>query len=142
MYKIFNKNALTRNERFQNAVVVGIAVTVGLCIVYTIICNLLDIEFEILYIGIGYLIGLAIQKAGRGVQLRFSILAAVLAALCFIVGDLLSIMVPELLGNPNYWLYMLRIYLGSWAQLNLSVLISLAFRIIGVYVAYNYARIV
>jgi len=142
MYKIFNKNALTRNERFQNAVVVGIAVTVGLCIVYTIICNLLDIEFEILYIGIGYLIGMAIQKAGRGVQLRFSILAAVLATLCFVVGDLLSIMMPELLGNPSYWLYMLKLYLGSWAHLNLGVLLSLAFRIFGVYIAYNYARIV
>ena len=142
MYKIFNKNALTRNERFQNAVVIGIAVTVALCICYTIVCNLLDIEFEILYIGIGYLIGLSIQKAGRGVQLRFSILAAVLTTLCFIIGDLVTLFGLELLSQPSMWLGLLRLYFGYWAQLDFGILISLAFRVIGVFSAYNYARIV
>ena len=142
MYKIYNKNALTKNERFQNALVVGIATTVGLCIGYSIVCSVLDIEFQILYVGIGYLIGLAIQKAGRGVQLRFSVLAAVLATLCFIIGDLATMFGPEFIFNPSYWLIGLKFYFGYWAQLNVSILLSLAFRIFGVYCAYNYARIV
>ena len=142
MYKIFNKNALTRNERFQNAIVAGVAVTIGLCIVYTVICNLLDIEFEVLYIGIGYLIGLSIQKAGKGVQLRFSILAAVLTALCFIIGDLVTRYGLGYVSMPSMWLYLLKDYFSYWARLDFGTILSLAFRIFGVFSAYNYARIV
>ena len=142
MFKVYNKSALTRNERFKNAVVVGVLATIGLTIAYAIVSRVLMLELQILYIGIGYLIGLSIQKAGKGVQPRFSILAACLALLCFIIGDIIAIFGPEIIMSPNSWLVVLRIYFSMFTELDSSIVFSLVFRIIGVYCAYNYARIV
>jgi hypothetical protein len=143
MFKVYNKDALTRNERFQNAVVVGIGATVGLTLVYGFITSLLSLEFSVLYMLMGYVIGLVIQKAGRGVQVRFSVLAAICAFFCFFIGDMISIFGFAVLVSPSMWFDAVRIILSIWLSgLDISTLLSLAFRVLGIYFAYVYARIV
>lgn len=143
MFKIYNKDALTRNERFQNACIVGILVTIGLTLAYGLISSILFLELEILYIAIGYLIGMSIQKAGRGVQVRFSILGAICAFVCFFIGDMIAIFGFEILIAPQYWFEAIQVLLSVWLEVfDISTLLSLAFRIVGIYFAYVYARIV
>lgn len=143
MLKIYNKDALTRNERFQNACVVGILTTLGLTIAYGILSNVLFLELQILYMAIGYLIGMSIQKAGRGVQVRFSVLGAICAFVCFFVGDIISIFGFSALFTPSMYGIVLHSVISMWlGGMDVSTLLSLAFRVIGIYFAYVYARIV
>ena len=90
MFKIYNTNAITRKQRFQNALVCGISAAIISAIVYIIFSSVFNINYSmsILFVPIGYFIGWVIQKFGRGVQIQFSILAVVLTALVIIVCDL------------------------------------------------------
>ena len=143
MLKIYNKDALTRNERFQNACVVGILVTLGLTIAYGILSRILFIQLQILYMAIGYVIGITIQKFGHGVQVRFSILAAICAFICFFVGDIISIFGFSILFAPSMYIFAIRTIISVWLSgLGISSLLSLGFRVLGIYFAYVYARIV
>ncbi|MDD6466929.1 MAG: hypothetical protein PUF50_01970 [Erysipelotrichaceae bacterium] len=141
MFKIYNKNALTRNERFQNALLVGILVTVAFTVLYGILCSFLVLELQLLYLAFGYGIGMAIQKAGRGVQPRFAILAAVCAFFCFFIGDLLCYFGFGILTNPSMWPIAIRFLIQIWLNVDLSSILSLLFRISGIYLAYQSARI-
>ena len=47
MLKIYNKQALTRNERFIRAVGYGVGATVGLTILYGLLARFLMFEFSV-----------------------------------------------------------------------------------------------
>ena len=145
MFQVFNKGALTRNQRFARAVLFGLLASLGLCIVYGLISSMLHIEFSYAFILIGYLIGITIQKMGRGVQIQFSVLGAVLAALTFIFADLIAWYGFGVFTSLNFMIFALR----SWATIMLDLtaggisgLLSLMFRGFGVIVAYQNSRIV
>ena len=87
MMKVFNTRALSQNSRFNRALLVGMSSSIILGIVYGYIVRILPIRFSIIYLGIGWLIGDLIQKYGRGVQNRFSVLAAVCAIFSFLIAD-------------------------------------------------------
>ena len=138
MYKIYNKSAITRQERFLNALIYGTTATIILTLVYGFIAHIASFEFSVVYLAIGYAIGYVIQRFGRGVQIQFSILAALLAGICFVLGDIIS-----LIGfDFRYWLraffFLMELYLST----NINSLLSLAFRIGGIYFAFKNARIV
>ena len=125
MFQVFNQHALTRNQRFLRALFFGTLASIGLCIAYGLISSLLSIEFSYAFVGIGYLIGMTIQKMGRGVQVKFSVLAAVLAVLTFVFG-------------LKTWINLMM----NFSTGGVSGLISLLFRGFGVIAAYQSARIV
>ena len=52
MYKIFNSNALNRNQRFLRALILGTVSAVVLGIVYGLFSSTLRIEFSIVYLAI------------------------------------------------------------------------------------------
>lgn len=141
MFKVYNKRAVTRQERFMNALVVGIGATVAITFIYGLLASILRVEFSVVYLAIGYAIGYVIQKYGRGVQIQFSILAAVLAALCFLFGDMIAMFGFRILITPQWWLSALRIEFAQLAATNINSLLSLAFRLGGIYFAYVNARI-
>ncbi|NTW95205.1 MAG: hypothetical protein HGB31_01125 [Erysipelotrichaceae bacterium] len=142
MLKVFNTRALTSNQRFSRALMVGIPAALGAAILYGIISPAIRFEFSVVYVGIGWGLGWLIQKYGRGVQPKFSILAAVLAALCFVLGDLISVVGVGILFQPLVLIQMLFLNLPAYLQTNASVLLGTAFRVLGVYMAYTNARIV
>jgi hypothetical protein len=139
MFRVYNSFALNSKQRFLRACLFGIPTAIGLGIAYGIISRILPIAFSIVYVGIGYLIGYVIQKFGRGVQPKFSYLAAGLAVLSFILSDVI-----RYFGlNLGYDLFgqilaiVSQVYLGS-----INGLINLAFIAWGVIMAFNTARIV
>ena len=145
MFQVFNERALTRNQRFLRALLYGTLVSVGLCVAYGLISSLLGIEFSYAFVGIGYLIGMTIQKKGRGVQVKFSVLAAVLAVLTFVFADLIAWFGFSVFMSPEYFLFGLK----AWASVMLDIssggisgMLSLLFRGFGVVAAYQSARIV
>ncbi len=89
MLKVYNKSALTRQQRFQNAVVTGLLAAVCCVAVIFVLHRIVHVFFDILYVGAGYLIGYVICRYGKGVQVRFSVLAVVLTLAVIIIGDML-----------------------------------------------------
>ena len=73
MLKVFNTDALTKNQRFNQALLYGIPSALVLGIGFGIISSMFHIEFSIMYVLFGYLIGLVIQKKVRRVQTKFSV---------------------------------------------------------------------
>jgi hypothetical protein len=139
MFRVYNSFALNSKQRFLRACLFGIPTAIGLGIAYGIISRILPIAFSIVYVGIGYLIGYVIQKFGRGVQPKFSYLAAGLTILSFILSDVIRYfgfnlgfdLVSQIIAIIT------QVYLGS-----VYGLINLAFIAWGVIMAYNTARIV
>ncbi|MBQ4342467.1 MAG: hypothetical protein IJC38_01100 [Erysipelotrichaceae bacterium] len=145
MFQVFNKGALTRNQRFARAVVFGTLASLGLCLVYGLISSSMRIEFSYAFVLMGYLIGLAIQKMGRGVQVQFSILGAVLAALTFVFADLIAWYGFSVFTSLDFLIFGLRSWLNvmmNFTAGGVSGLLSLLFRGFGVIVAYQNSRIV
>lgn len=139
MYRIYNSFKLNSNQRFLNALLYGIPTALGLGIAYGYISRILPITFSIVYVGIGYLIGMVIQKFGRGVQVKFSILGAVLAGIAFVLSDVVRYFGLSL--NPiilyQAILIITHVYLGS-----INGLINLLFFAWGIVTAYNKSRII
>ena len=136
--KVYNRNALTRNQRFNNALLYGILATLGVSLTYGLFFHYMPMPFifSATYIAIGYIIGYVIQVKGRGVQQRFSILAVVLTIIAFILGDLIKNVGLVVFTNPLLFVLSFKAYLS-----NLTA-IPLIFRAIGVYYAYINARVV
>ena len=139
MYRIYNSFKLNSNQRFLNALLYGIPTALGLGIAYGYISRILPITFSIVYVGIGYLIGMVIQKFGRGVQVKFSILGAVLAGIAFVLSDVVRYFGLSLSPIILYQavLIITQVYLGS-----INGLINLLFFAWGIVTAYNKSRII
>ena len=88
MFKIYNSSAITRKQRFSNAIVVGLA-TAALCtLAFVLLFRLFSVYFGILFVAMGFAIGWMIQHYGKGVQIQFSILAVVLTLIAIFVSDM------------------------------------------------------
>lgn len=145
MFEVFNKGALTRNQRFVRALVSGIIVTIVLAVAYGLVAQLLDFEFSVVFVGIGYLIGTTIQKMGRGVQIQFSILGAVLAFLCFFFADIISWFGFSVFSSFGYLGFAAKYWFQvffSFSSIDPWLVLSLMFRGLGVYSAYQNSRVV
>ena len=128
MLKVYNKNALTRHERFQNAIVVGALTAIGCLVLSYVLINVYHVYFSIIFIAIGYVIGYMIQKYGKGVQPKFSLLAGGLTlAVCLIIEFMMYGSLQGIISNLTADVYSLLelIYIGA-----------------GCYLAYTNARIV
>ena len=145
MFQVFNKGALTRNQRMTRAILFGTLASLALCVVYGLISSMMSIEFSYAFVAMGYAIGLVIQKTGRGVQIQFSILGAVLAALTFIFADLIAWFGFSVFTSMDYLMFGLRTWVSvlmDFSMGGVSGLLSLLFRAFGVVVAYQNSRIV
>ena len=139
MFKVFNSHALSSQQRFVKALLYGVPTALGLGLVYGILLRIIPIAFSLVYVGIGYLIGLVIQKYGRGVQPKFSWLAAILSIVSFLLSETVRIVGLNFsLGAIYLMVFILpQRYLGS-----INGLINLAFVAYGAYMAYRMARII
>lgn len=142
MLQIYNKNAVTKHERFIRGCIAGILSSLVLAVLYGIISSYLLITFEIFYVAIGYGIGYSIQKFGRGIQLRFSILGAVCAGCCFILADMISIGGFAIFTNFGFFITVFRFILTSLFSTSINSLLGLLFRAAGIMAAYQTSRIV
>lgn len=141
MLKVYNKDVLQKNQRFIQAILYGLPVSISLGIVYGLVTELIHIEFSAAFVLIGYVIGLTIQKFGRGVQLKFSILGAVLAVISFLIGDLVFLFGFDVFFN-GFFFQAIIYRIQTLASTNINSLLALLFRVLGVYYAYITSRIV
>lgn len=136
MMRIFNTQALSQKQRFTKAIILAVPAALGLGYAYGLITFFIPIRFSIVYIGIGWVLGRLIQKVGRGIDLKFSILAAALSVLSFLISDLIS-----MVGlNPLPYLSLLYVLPISYLN-SINGLLHLLFIGLGAIMAYDQARI-
>ena len=126
--KVFNTRALTRKQRFTKALLTGIACAAAAIIILYILFNVFGLYMSLLYVAVGFGIGMAIQYFGRGVQIQFSLLAAGLTLAVIVIVDLLTI------GLDNAMAYL--------TQFGLDSLWEIGYRAAAIYLAYRYSRVV
>ncbi len=130
MFQIYNKQAITRKQRFQNALIVGILTAAVCVLVFTGIFHFFRVYFGILFIVMGYAISFMIQRYGKGVQIQFAILSVVLTLLAIFVSDMIIYN-----GNISALLMIL-----SWS--GVDALWQIGYRILALITAYQNARII
>ena len=70
---------LVRAQSLRNAIMAGLIVIIVFCLLWIVVSSLTGRVFAWMTVVLGYVLGLAIRHAGRGVDWRFPALAAVLA---------------------------------------------------------------
>ena len=141
--KIYNAKYLDNNQRFIVAIITGLIAAIILGTLYGLITSFLHIEFSVMFVAVGYGIAATIKHFGRGVHTRFMVVGAIMTFLAIFIGDLVSaislngVAVLFTSGNLPVIATTFLSYLRSFASLNPFTLISLAFRLIGIYVGYT-----
>ena len=77
--QIYNAGNIDHNSRFVLSIVIGLLGAVAMGIIYGMVQSILRIEFEYMYILIGWLIGEMIRRIGHGVTKKYNVLGAILA---------------------------------------------------------------
>ena len=90
MLKIYNSNAITRQQRMNNAILFGVGASLVCAIILWVVSNVIGVYMPVLFIPAAYLISWLIRRYGRGVQIQFSLLAVGLTARVIIITDLLT----------------------------------------------------
>jgi hypothetical protein len=83
--------SLRASQRLVPAVLAGSAAAAVGAAAWTLVAVLLHQEWAWLAIGVGWLTGWAVRRAGRGFEVRFAALGALLAVSGIVAGKLLSL---------------------------------------------------
>ena len=135
--RVYNPSSF-RNQRFLRGSLAGLAVSVALAVVYAFLTSLIHIQFSILYIGVGYLIGQSILYMGHGVKQRFKVLGVVCAVIFILLADSLMMSGFNFHYFPEIFVFVLR----SYASLSINNLLGLLFRAACIYYAYLNSTVV
>lgn len=138
--KIYNTRALTRNERFMNAILAGAVAMIACGIVLGFVLRFVPITFDIFYLAVGYAVGYAIRTYGKGVQQRFSILGAVMTLLAILIADCVRFFGLSGIVNPYVWIMVINYNISSLGSL--SGILNVIFRVCAVVLGYEQSRIV
>ena len=143
--QIYNARSIDRNSRFIIAIFAGLAAAIVGGILYGAVYSFIHIQAAIMYVFIGWCIGQVIRNVGRGVTLKFSILGAIMTLLAIMIGDFVAIVglgnTLTALVTPSLWGDFIRIWLAMNLSTNLSSILGLVLRALGIYMGYLYARI-
>ena len=138
MYKVSNTRAITRKQRFTKALLFGIPASILMGFAYGYLQKALPFSISYLYVLVGYLMGEVIKNFGRGVQISFAILGAVLTLISFVIADIFTYygfmgFLPAHLGQS-----LATVFTTLFAFANLGLI----FRLVGIYVAFSNSRVV
>lgn len=133
--EVFNTRTLTQKQKFNYALATGLVAAVVLGIVSGYVRRFLN--FSVIIWAVGFGVAWIVRKTGRGVQVKFSVLGAVYAALGILISDVVWLFGIAGLLNPGYYYAALSLFIAN----DISSVVSMLFRFVAVYIAYNYSRV-
>lgn len=141
--QIYNAGNIDHNSRFVLSIVIGLLGAVAMGIIYGMVQSILRIEFEYMYILIGWLIGEMIRRIGHGVTKKYNVLGAVLALIAMMSGDLVVRFgfsaIVMVIQEPSLFLSVFAALLNSFRSV--WGIFGVLFRVMGMYIAYNRATV-
>ena len=139
--QIWNARSLDNNQRFIAAIIAGLISAIVLGLAYGIIISMFHIIMSVLYVGIGYGVGQAVRKFGRGVHKRFAVAGGLMTLLAIIIGDFTAIAgfpaVFRYLITPSAWGSILRAWVVMNFSTNFNALLGLLLKALGIYIGYT-----
>ena len=142
MLRIFNTKALSQNERYIRAIVIGILSALIFSLLYGLVTRLIGIQISILYVVIGFGLSTIIKNQGRGVQMKFSYLGGALTLLSIFIGDMIVFAGISAFTNFDIFIEISLVVFRFWLSTSFNNLLGLLIRIYAIYYAYNNSRIV
>lgn len=143
--QIYNTDGMDNNKRFVVAILVGIAAAIGLGLIYGVILSFVRIQMQVFYLFIGWAVGALIQKYGRGVGKRFCVVGALCTLLAIIIGDLCSMYgldgILFVIIHPASWGNAIRLWMQMNLSTNISSIIGLLLRAMGIVFGYRYSSL-
>ena len=137
MFNISNTRAISRHQCFQKALLFAFPAALLIGIAFGYINRFLPLDFQILYVIVGYLIGEIVKETGHGIQIQFAVLAVVLTLLAYLIGDLLCYY-----GISVFFSSALFSAAGSIVSYVATDIFGILFRLSGLYMAYLRSRII
>lgn len=139
--EIWNSRSLDNNQRFIAAIIAGLISSLVLGLAYGIIYSVFHVAMSVLYVGIGYGVGQAVRKFGRGVHQRFAVVGALFTLLAIIIGDFTAIVgFPAIFAwivRPALWGQVFKAWVIMNFSTNINSLLGLLLRAIGIYFGYT-----
>lgn len=133
--EIFNTKILNNRQRWNRALIYAIGAT----LLSTIVCTVFQmflIRSSLIYLGAAYFIGWIILESGHGVQIKFSILAAICVVATILLSEILYFFIP--FGNLGTAIYLTFV---NMLTVDFNNLLSLLIKAYAVYMAYGKARV-
>ena len=134
--EIFNLRALSQKQRFNYAIVSGLLAAIVLGVLTGLIRQ--TINFSFIGWAIGYGVAMTIKKLGRGVQVKFSVLGAIYAFIGILISDVVLTFGLARVLDPSAYLTVITLVLKE----DISSIVWLVYRLIAIYIAYNYSRVI
>lgn len=134
--EIFNLRALSQKQRFNYAIVSGLLAAIVLGVLTGLIRQ--TINFSFIVWAIGYGVAMTIKKLGRGVQVKFSVLGAIYAFIGILISDVVLTFGLARVLDPSAYLTVITLVLNE----DISSIVWLVYRLIAIYIAYNYSRVI
>lgn len=140
MLKVFNTQILNNKQRFLRAILFGILTTLLCIAAYAIIVRFLGLTSSLLFVAGGFCIGFVIGETGHGVQMKFSILAAICTVCMILLGELFAWFGLSAL-NPSVFFQGLLFVIQDTLAISVNNLLSLLFKASAISIAMQKARI-
>ena len=141
--KIYNARYLDNNQRFLVAIITGFIAAILFGSLYGLITSFIHVSFSAMFVAVGYGVSSVIKYFGKGVHTRFMVVGAIMTTFAIFLGDMMSVYsVPRfasllLSGNFSFVGVFFVAWLRSMASADVSGILSLAFRLIGIYIGYT-----
>lgn len=133
--EVFNTRTLTQKQRFNTALITGLIAALVVGVVSGYVRKVFN--FSIIMWAIGYGVAWVIRKTGRGVQNKFSILGAVYTVLGILISDVVWLFGFAAIFNPGAYYVAISFFVAQ----DISSILWIMFRLVSVYIAYNYSRV-
>ena len=137
--EIFNTKILNNRQRWKRALLFGIGATIISGLVIGFIQYFLNFTSSLFDFAIAYVISYIILEVGHGVQVKFSVLAAVCTAIAIILADMIGYFGLFAFVNP---LFTIRMIILNYLSVDVSNLLSLLLKALSIYYAYGKARVI
>ncbi|WP_159649087.1 hypothetical protein [Erysipelothrix aquatica] len=134
---LFNNQAASVKHRFTMSIIAGVISAVLLGVVSGYFRQYV-FNHAIVLTGVGLLIAMLINRVGRGIQLKFAIVAVLSTLLAIILSDIISEF--GILGLIN--MESIRLTFSSMLKESISSVLWFLYRALALYVAYIYSRVV
>lgn len=133
--EIFNMRSLTQKQRFNTAIIFGLIAAVVLGIATGFVRRF--INFSLIIWAVGFGVAWVIKKMGRGVQVKFSVLAAIYALVGILLSDVVFLFGFAGILVPSAYFTVISYFLNQ----GITSMIWLLYRVVAIYIAYNYSRV-
>lgn len=133
----FNIKTVNQKQRFGIATLLGLLTGSLLGFAVGFIRSIPNFNISIFIIIIGYGVATVVRYFGRGIQLKFSLVACLATILGILISDVIATFgVAGLMVAENY-----QITLKFMYQQDMYTLVWVIYRALAIYIAYNYSRI-